>query len=95
MWTTRTRVGWMFMLLGAALVVLASSRYLTLNPDIYFPRQREVYIANTSWLLLHVGGMMFTALIGPFQFLRSFRARRPHIHRILGRIYLLGALVGD
>ena len=94
MWTLRTRSLWTLMLVLSLLPVFISSRYLTLNPAVYFPRQRAFYEANTGWLLAHIVGMMLTALIGPFQFLRSFRGRQPRIHRILGRVYIVAALVG-
>ena len=92
--STVMRIGWWLMLAGAALLVLTSSRYFMLDPDTYFPRQRAVYQAHTLALLLHVGGMMFAALLGPFQFLRSLRARRPRVHRLMGRLYVTGAIVG-
>lgn len=94
MWTTGTRVGWTVMLLFVVLLVLVSARYLTMDPQVYFPRQREVYEAHTAWLMVHIGGMILAAAIGPFQFLRSFRNRYRRAHRIAGRVYLLGALVG-
>ncbi len=94
MWTVRTRALWTLMLVLSLLLVFVSSRYLTLNPAVYFPRQRAFYEAHTTWLLIHIVGMMLTALLGPFQFLRSFRVRQPRIHRILGRVYISGALVG-
>ncbi len=94
MWTTRTRIGWSFLLLGAVLLVLVSARYFTLNPDVYFPRQRAVYEAHTLVLIAHIAGMVIAALLGPFQFLRSYRDRHPRIHRVTGRTYLLGTLVG-
>jgi uncharacterized membrane protein len=89
-----SRVGWWLMLLGAVLVVLTSARYFTLNPAVYFPHQRAVYEAHSAALLLHLGGMAFALALGPFQFLRSLRARQPGLHRLIGRVYLLGALVG-
>lgn len=88
------RAGWWLMLAGAVLVALASARYFTLNPLVYFPHQRAVYEAHQASLLLHVGGMTVALLLGPFQFMRSLRARRPRVHRVLGRLYLGGALVG-
>jgi uncharacterized membrane protein len=91
---TTARIGWWLMLLGAALVVLASSRYFTMNPAVYFPRQRAVYEALTLPLMAHVGGMVFSALLGPFQFVRSIRTSWPLLHRMMGRVYLAGALVG-
>lgn len=94
MWTVRTRVGWGLLLLGAVLLVLFSARYFTLNPDVYFPRQREVYQAHTLGLIVHIASMSVAALLGPFQFLRSYRNRYPRVHRVTGRAYLLGTLVG-
>jgi len=82
------------MLLGAVGVALVSARYFTLNPEAYFPRQREVYEANTLALILHVAGMVVALPLGPFQFLRSFRERHFRIHRAMGRLYISGALVG-
>jgi uncharacterized membrane protein len=75
--TTTARVGWWLMLAGAVLLVFVSSRYFTMDPAVYFPRQRAVYEANVLALMLHVGGMVFAAILGPFQFLRSLRAKRP------------------
>src|SRR5688572_7044371 len=92
MWTTRTRVGWSFLLLGAVLLVLFSARYFSLNPDVYF--QREVYEAHTTALLIHIAAMVPAALLGPFQFLRPLRDRYPRVHRVTGRVYLVAATVG-
>ena len=41
-----TKVGWGLMLFLALGIALASSRYLSLNPNVYFPQQRAIYIAN-------------------------------------------------
>lgn len=88
-------VGWILMLLLAILLFLIASRYLSLDPDVYFSEQREVYIANTIPLIMHVAGSMLATLIGPFQLLKKLRAGRyAKIHRWLGRLYLLSVLVG-
>ncbi|MBE0669026.1 MAG: DUF2306 domain-containing protein [Anaerolineales bacterium] len=88
-------LGWSLMLFLALLLFLLASRYLTLNPDVYFPEQKGVYIANTTFLLMHIIGSMLAILIGPFQFLPKIRTGRLlNLHRWLGRIYLLGILIG-
>lgn len=47
-----------------------------------------------KWILMaHVLGGATALLIGPFQFVASFRRRAIHVHRWLGRIYLLGVLL--
>jgi uncharacterized membrane protein len=83
------------MLFLAALMFLLASRYLTMNPDVYFPEQRAVYVAHTTMLLMHIVGAMLATLIGPFQFLPGIRKGRfLKLHRWLGRTYLLGILFG-
>ena len=38
--------------------------------------------------------MIVAALLGPFQFLRTLRQRQVRLHRITGRLYLVGATIG-
>jgi len=88
-------VGWSIMALLAGLITLYAARYLTLDPAVYIENQRAVYIANAAGITLHVAGAMAALLIGPFQFLpKSITRRYVRVHRTLGRIYLLGVLVG-
>lgn len=89
------KIGWGLMLLLAILLFMLASRYLSMDPNVYFSEQREVYIANPIPLLMHIAGSMLATIIGPFQFLRKTRARRfLKIHRWLGRVYLLSVLFG-
>lgn len=89
------KTGWTLMLILALMIFVIVSRYLTLDPEVYFPEQRDVYIANTGFLLMHIVGSMLALLIGPFQFLPRIRTGRfLNLHRWLGRIYLLGILIG-
>jgi uncharacterized membrane protein len=89
------KIGWSMMLFSAMLVSLMVSRYLTLNPDVYFPEQRAIYMAHITILIVHVVSSMLAILIGPFQFLPGLRkGRLLKIHRWLGRTYLLGILFG-
>ena len=54
-----------------------------------------MYIANVVPLTMHIAGAMAAMVIGPFQFLpRMITRRYVNIHRMLGRIYLVGVLVG-
>lgn len=93
--TISKKIGWGFMLLLAILLFVLASRYLSLDPNVYFPEQRDVYIDNTVFLLMHIIGSMLAILIGPFQFLRNIRTGRyPNLHRWLGRVYLLSVLFG-
>jgi uncharacterized membrane protein len=89
------KIGWSMMLILAILVSLMVSRYLTLDPDVYFPEQKAVYMAHSTILIVHVVASMLAILIGPFQFLPRIRKGRwLKVHRGLGRTYLLGILFG-
>ena len=88
-----TAAWWLIALSSLAIVVVAS-RYLTLNPDVFFPQQRAIYVANRLALIAHVAGGMVALALGPFQFIAAIRRRWPRIHRLLGRSYLTGIAVG-
>jgi len=89
------KIGWAIMLLLAALTVLITSRYLTLDPEVYFPEQKAVYMAHITVLMIHIVASMLAILIGPIQFLPGIRkGRLLKLHRWLGRTYLLGILFG-
>jgi uncharacterized membrane protein len=94
MWTLRTKIGWGLLLLGALGMAWLAGRYYTFDPEVYFDRQRAVYEDQTFWLMLHITGMMFATLIGPFQFLRRLRERHFRLHRTLGKVYIAAAIVG-
>ena len=86
---------WTIVLLLSLLMALIAGRYLTLNPEVYFPQQKTVYMANSLMLVLHVAGSMLATLTGPFQFLRRSRTGRwLGVHRWSGRVYLAGVLIG-
>jgi Predicted membrane protein (DUF2306) len=89
------KAGWMVMLVLAVLMFVLASRYLTLNPEVYFPEQRAVYMAHTMGIILHIVGAMLATIIGPFQFLPKSRSGQYlNVHRWLGRTYLVGVLFG-
>jgi len=94
MWTARTKVGWGFVLAGALLLALFAARYFTFDPATYFERQRDVYEDRQVGLMIHISAMMFATLAGPFQFLRPLRERHFGLHRTLGKIYIVAAIVG-
>jgi uncharacterized membrane protein len=45
-------------------------------------------------LELHIAASALAILLGPWQFVRRLRARRPAIHRWVGRSYVLACVVG-
>jgi hypothetical protein len=59
------------------------------------PLPDESRFADVRWLLVaHIVGVLTFALVGAFQFSRMVRARKPEVHRILGRVAAVGGLVG-
>jgi len=89
------KTGWSVMVFSAVVVSLIVSRYLTLNPEVYFPEQKAVYMAHITILIAHVVASMLAILIGPFQFLPGIRKGRwLKFHRWLGRTYLVSVLFG-
>jgi len=83
-----------FVFAGALITTIIVSRYLTLNPDVYFPDQRETYMDHTFGIISHVAGSMIAMALGPFQFLAGLRKKRPAVHQWMGRVYLVGVLIG-
>ena len=83
--------GWVIMLLASVFIVLVVSRYLSFDPDVYFPEQREKYLRVEFALGVHVLCGMLALLIGPFQFVRRLRRRFVRVHRACGAIYVASA----
>lgn len=83
------RIGTMLL---ATAVALVSYRYLAnVGP---MPPTIAANLFARPWLLIHVAGATTALLIGSVQFGGALRLRRPHVHRILGRLYVLGCLAG-
>lgn len=83
-----------FVFVCAAFTTIAVSRYLTLNPDVYFEEQRQTYLDHPIGILSHIVGGMIAMAIGPFQFIAALRMRKPTVHRWLGRAYIAGCAMG-
>lgn len=85
-------VGWILMLLLSLMVMILAGVVLVtrefadeLAPSLH---------AHGFALTLHIVGAIVTLVVGPFQFLTRLRNRHLRVHRILGRLYLLGVLAG-
>ena len=80
--------------LAAILTFLIVSRYLTLNPSVYFPEQSETYQSHQTSLLLHVVSGMTAIILGPFQFIQGLRTRFLTLHKVTGRVYVVACVTG-
>jgi hypothetical protein len=82
---------WVIMTLACILITLIVSRYLTFNPEVYFPEQRAAYLQREFILGVHVLSGMIALLIGPFQFVGRLRRRFVRMHRLMGASYVASA----
>jgi len=83
--------GWVIMTLACLAIVLITSRYLTFDPEVYFPEQREIYLQREFALGVHVVGGVLALLIGPVQFVGRLRRRVVRVHRFMGATYVASA----
>jgi hypothetical protein len=83
--------GWVIMTLACIFITLVVSRYLTFNPEVYFPEQRATYLRREFVLGVHVLSGMIALLIGPFQFVGRIRRRFVRVHRFMGASYVASA----
>jgi uncharacterized membrane protein len=90
--TRPQRAAWLTVTVLASLVALVSARYFTLDPAVFLPGQAVVYAAHVGPLLLHVGGGVTALAVGPWQLWTGLRARRPALHRAIGRVYVVAVL---
>ena len=67
-------------------------RYITHSQEVPEPILANSYA--TPFLVLHVVGAMVSFLVGPLQFVRLIRERWPAFHRMTGRVYVLGCVIG-
>ncbi len=75
-------------LLALYFVWHSAGRYLDVRPETY-----AYFWPKRAWLWLHIGGALFTLLLGPLQFVGRLRAAYPRAHRWSGRVYLAGLLL--
>jgi uncharacterized membrane protein len=86
---------WLVLALGALLsvgIAVVSYRYLV--PGLPAAPLVAGNGFRVPWLALHAAAAATALLIGPLQFRSQLRARWPKLHRVLGRVYVTGCLVG-
>ena len=83
--------GWVIMTLACVTITVIVSRYLTFDPEVYFPQQLEPYLQHEFALGVHVLSGILALLIGPLQFVRRLRRRFVPVHRFMGATYVASA----
>ncbi len=85
-------VAWVGMTILSVGIAIFSYRYL------FAAGPMPPVIASNSrfgpWIVIHAAGAATALLVGPVQFLSALRQNKPFLHRILGRIYVAGCLIG-
>ncbi len=88
------RIGWSlmtFLSLGVAgyAAFHVVTNFVHLPPDV-----AANAFASPHGLHVHIAASAIALALGPFQFLRSLRARVPRLHRWVGRLYVAACLFG-
>jgi hypothetical protein len=58
------------------------------------PIMKENFKAHPLGIYVHIFPSLLALILGPFQFNTTFRNHKIHIHRFIGKIYLLCVLIG-
>jgi uncharacterized membrane protein len=85
--------GWLLMALSATAVGAVSLRYGLMDRATVPPELRASFDVRPLMFVAHALAASAALLIGPWQLLGGLRARRPGLHRALGRTYGAAVLV--
>jgi uncharacterized membrane protein len=86
------RIAWMFWAILCLGIAAYSTRYLLHPPRT--PAQALGNPMGIPWLFIHVAGAVTALVLGSAQFLPALRRGSSPPHRWIGRVYVLGCLVG-
>ena len=78
------------LILGAYYVVTRAFSMIIPSEESY----GNYYFSRVNILLPHIILGIITILIGPFQFISSFRNRNIQLHKFLGRTYVISVVLG-
>lgn len=73
-------------------VAVFSYRFLLPHP-MMMGDEIAANVMRKPWLPVHAAFAATALLVGPFQFLPRLRARRPDLHRTLGKVYIAACLI--
>lgn len=85
--------GWWAVFAGALLISVYALGYVVLGDRLYPPNLADSFRARPWGIYTHAFAAMLALGVGAFQFRTGLRARRPRLHRVLGRIYVPAAIV--
>lgn len=92
----KAKINWALVLMAVLSVGVAGHglSYLVLGFAHAPPELQASTFPSPYGLVVHAGAAGAALLIGPWQFIRSLRAKRPRLHRWMGRAYVTACLIG-
>lgn len=91
---TSTRIPLITVIILSVLIALPSYRFVALEMEIAFQGMNYHIEQRLLAFTLHISAAPIALLVGGFQFMPRLQARKPAIHRIMGRIYVFSILIG-
>lgn len=84
-----------FSIASWALIILLSVYFFLTDVIAYFfgyrsPTFGDTLFHNQLWVVFHMAGGTLTLFLGPFGFWKFFRTRYLQVHRLMGKIYMIG-----
>lgn len=86
------RIAWVILAVLCLGIAAYSARYLLHPPRT--PAQALGNPLGVPWLFIHVAGAVTALVLGALQFLPAWRRGSGPPHRWIGRVYVVGCLVG-
>ena len=85
----------LFSVASWSLIILLSVYFFLTDVIAYFfgyrsPTFGDTLFHNQLWVVCHMAGGTLTLFLGPFGFWKFFRDRYLHLHRLMGKLYMLG-----
>jgi hypothetical protein len=87
---------WLLMAALAVILFVITATYLSFKPDVNFLLVKQDIVNDSIWrptFYIHVISGMLVILVGPFQFLKSFRNKYLNWHKLGGKIYAYSILL--
>ena len=79
--------------ISVTLYALVVYSFLELGVAVH-PGMKSNFQAHPIGIYLHIFSSLIALAIGPFQFYEKFRLNKIHVHRLIGKIYLISVLIG-
>lgn len=87
---------WLLMAMLAMILFVITASYLSFKSDVNFLLVKQDIVNDSIWrptFYIHVISGMLVILVGPFQFLKSFRTKFLNWHKLGGKIYAYSILL--